>query len=111
MFHGSSAAFVILWVCSISKLGYVCHSLFPLFNLGAEKQLRSFSVRQSDNYLGNAFDAREMQNLSPLGPLFHRARFLDLFLGQSPLSENNLAIPQPRSSCLFVFRLFKNLHP
>lgn len=64
-----------------------------------------------DHSLGNAFDAREMQNLFPLGPLFHRARFLDLFLGQSPLSGNNLAFPQPRSSCLFVFKLFKNLHP
>lgn len=52
MFHGSSAAFVILWVCSISKLGYVCRWLFPLFNLGAEKHLRSFSVHQSGSFFG-----------------------------------------------------------
>lgn len=70
----------------------------------------SLSINQ-DHSLGSAVSAREMQNLSPLGAHFHRARFLDLFLGQSPLSENNLAFPQPRSSCLFVFRLFKNLHP
>jgi hypothetical protein len=65
-----------------------------------------------DHSLGSAVSAHEMQNLSPLGAHFHGARrFLDLFLGHFPLSGYNLAFPQPQSSCISVFRLFKNLHP